>query len=169
MIHNALLVLETQSYRSACNVENKTWMVFFSVEKRQNCAISIFFSISLWWKLHLLCTMIEYKYTSWCICTPIDRVLNRRTRVPTKSSLQHMLGLQTRARNLSKKNYCVLTEDEKPLRKKFTRVPAGSRLTFVGNFIWGVPYMPCGTKLSSNKKPSQISRWQQTTLSTNIQ
>ena len=21
---------------------------------------------------------------------------------------------------------------------------------FVGNFIWGVPYMPCGTKLSSN-------------------
>ena len=103
MIHNALLVLETQSYRSACNVENKTWMFFFSVEKGQNCAISIFFSISLWWKLHLLCTMIEYKYTSWCICTPIDIVLNRRTRVPTKSSLQHMLGLQTRARNLSKK------------------------------------------------------------------
>ena len=37
-------------------------------------------------------------------------------KLPTKSSLQHTLGLQTRARNLNK-NYCVPTEDVKLLRR----------------------------------------------------
>ena len=37
-------------------------------------------------------------------------------KLPTKSSLQHTLGLQTRSRNLNK-NYRVPTEDVKLLRK----------------------------------------------------
>ena len=37
--------------------------------------------------------------------------------LPTKSSLQHTLGLQTRARNLNAGNYCVPTEDVKLLRR----------------------------------------------------
>ena len=37
-------------------------------------------------------------------------------KLPTKSSLQHTLGLQTHARNLNK-NYCVPTEDVKLLRR----------------------------------------------------
>ena len=37
-------------------------------------------------------------------------------KLPTKSSLQHTLGLQTRAQNLNK-NYCVPTEGVKLLRR----------------------------------------------------
>ena len=37
-------------------------------------------------------------------------------KLPTKSSLQHMLGQQTRVRNLNK-NYCLPTEDVKLLRR----------------------------------------------------
>ena len=37
-------------------------------------------------------------------------------KLPTKSSLQHMLGLPMRTRNLNK-NYCVPTEDVKLLRR----------------------------------------------------
>ena len=47
-------------------------------------------------------------------------------KLPTKSLLQHTLGLQTSAQNLNKKNYCVQTEDVKAAKKEFTRVPAGS-------------------------------------------
>ena len=38
-------------------------------------------------------------------------------KLPTKSSLQHTLGLQTRARKLNKKNDCVPTENVKLLRR----------------------------------------------------
>ena len=65
-------------------------------------------------------------FTSWCICTPeiwlgIFITLSfvphgmygtPQIKLPTKSSL-----LQTRARHLNKKNYCVPTEDVKLLRR----------------------------------------------------
>ena len=41
-------------------------------------------------------------------------------KLPTKSSLQHTLGLQTCAQNLNK-NYCVTTEDVKLLRRNLRK------------------------------------------------
>ena len=38
-------------------------------------------------------------------------------KLPTKSSLQHTLQLQTRAQDLNKQKYCVTTEDVKLLRR----------------------------------------------------
>ena len=52
-------------------------------------------------------------------------------KLPTKSSLQHTLRLQTRARNLNN-NYCVPTEDVKLLRRnlraRLQEVTSSSRL-----------------------------------------
>ena len=47
---------------------------------------------------------------------PHGMYVTSQIKLPTKSSLQHTLGLQTRARNLNK-NYCVPTEDVKLLRR----------------------------------------------------
>ena len=50
----------------------------------------------------------------------------RQIKLPTKSSLQHTLRLQTRAQNLNKKTIACRNGRCKAVKKEFTRLLAGS-------------------------------------------